>query len=133
MRVLFVASEAFPLIKTGGLGDVVGALPPALIELGVDVRILMPGYHRVLMEVGSTKRVAELGDSYGVGQVGLLEARMPDSKAPIYLIDCPSLYDRDHGPYGDSEGVDWPDNDLRFGLLGWPAMMGVLVGKYGSL
>jgi starch synthase len=121
MRVLFVASEAFPLVKTGGLGDVVGALPPALIELGVDVRILMPAYPLALQKVVITRRVAELGDPYGVGHVGLLEARMPDSKTPIYLIDCPELYDRAAGPYGDAEGVDWPDNDLRFGLLGWVA------------
>lgn len=122
MRVLFASSEVFPLVKTGGLADVSGALPAALIEAGADVRVLMPGYPAA-MEKAEGKRVAgSLGDPLGLGvEAKLVSAKLPGSGVPLWLIDCPVLYERDGGPYQDRTGADWPDNYQRFGLLSWAA------------
>lgn len=121
MRVLFVSSEVYPLIKTGGLADVSGALPRALAELGHDVRILMPGYPQALQAATHRRRAADLGAPLGAGETRLIEARTPDGGVPLWLIDCPASYDRPGGPYQDSAGRDWADNAVRFGLLGWVA------------
>lgn len=122
MRVLFASSEVYPLIKTGGLADVSGALPAALAENGVDVRILMPAYPQAVAASGAKKAAGRLGDPFGIGaEAQLLSGRMPDSGVPVWLVDCPSLFDRDGGPYQDSQGRDWPDNALRFALLSWAA------------
>ncbi len=121
MRVLFVSSEVFPLIKTGGLADVSGALPPALTELGIDVRILMPGYPQAMAKLEAPHRIATLGSPLGAGETHLVEGRLPGTDVIVWLIDSPAQYARGGGPYQDEWGVDWFDNGLRFGLLGWVA------------
>ena len=108
-RVLFVAPECAPLTKTGGLGDVAGALPPALRALGLDVRVLLPAYG-----FGEGREVAAV-ELLG-NKVRIVESTLP-SGVPLYLLDCPELYRRNGGPYQTGEGEDWPDNALRFGLL----------------
>lgn len=123
MRILFVASEAYPLIKTGGLADVAGALPAALAALGDDVRILLPAYPEALDKVEVKGRAIKLGDPLGVGAARLVPARMPDSDVKVWLLDCPPLYRRLGGPYLGPEGYDWPDNHLRFALLARVAAM----------
>lgn len=117
MNVLFATSEARPLVKTGGLADVSGALPAALRELGVDCRLLLPGYHPVLSALGDCPEVARFNDLSGFPDSRLLEARMPDSGTPVYVVDCPEFYVRDGGPYHDINGVDYPDTAERFALL----------------
>ena len=109
MRILFVTPECAPLTKTGGLGDVSAALPAALRGLGVDVRTLLPGYTEVLEKIKNTVETAKLR-VLGV-EVGLLEA------GALLVIDCPTLYRRDGGPYQDASGADWGDNALRFAVL----------------
>ena len=121
MRVLHVAAEVFPLVKTGGLADVVAALPPALAAQGADVRLLLPGHPPVLDAVCEARPVATLGPVFGAAQVRLLLARMPDSGLPVYVIDAPYLFRRNGGPYQAPDGSEWPDNLQRFGLLGWVA------------
>lgn len=122
MRILFAASEVFPLVKTGGLADVAAALPAALIAAGHDVRVLLPAYPQVLAKVGDAQSVAGLGDPLGVGgEARLLAAVLPGSAVPVLLLDCPALFDRAGGPYGDEDGQDHADNPLRFGLLSWVA------------
>jgi starch synthase len=119
--VLFVTSELQPLIKTGGLGDVAAALPPALRALGADVRVLLPAYPKVLAQV---KRITALGPIAGAGAMPestLLAADSDHVGAPLYLLDCPALYQRDGSPYQDSSGHDYSDNHLRFGTLSWAA------------
>ncbi len=110
LRVLFVASECAPWVKTGGLADVVAALPPALAALGLDVRVCLPFYRSIRREVGEAPACATV--------LGALvrEAPLP-SGINTYLIDAPWLFGRDGGPYQDSEGRDWPDNARRFGLF----------------
>lgn len=117
MRVLVVASEAYPLVKTGGLADVAGALPAALRRLGVDARILLPAYPGVLGKVVEPGVAHGLGDILGVGPSRLIEGRMPDSDVPVWLLDCPTLFDRPGGPYQRPDGSEHPDNGLRFALL----------------
>src|SRR5262245_14023994 len=117
-RSLFVTSEAFPLIKTGGLADYASGLVKALTRRGHDVRVLVPAYAGTLESLaGATGHRIELGDPFGVGPIALLCGAMPDSGYPIWLVDCPSLYARAGGIYQDPSGNDWPDNAKRFGLL----------------
>jgi starch synthase len=115
LRVLFAVPECAPLTKTGGLGDVAGALPAALRALGVDVRVLLPAYGA--LPGREVARVELLGR-----QARILESELP-AGVPLYLLDCPELYIRNGGPYQTGEGEDWPDNALRFGLLSRVAAM----------
>jgi len=121
MKVLHVAAEVFPLVKTGGLADVVAALPVALAEQGADVRLLLPGLPQVMDAVQAARVVVDIGSCFGAVRVRLLQARMPHSQLPVYVIDAPYLYRRGGSPYQDSLGEEWPDNLQRFALLGWVA------------
>jgi len=118
---MFVSAEVFPLAKAGGLADVSAALPAALVELGVDMRVLMPGYRgalAALAEAGiETKPSRARFDFPGFGSAGILEARLPGSGVPLWLVDCPPLYDRPGGPYQDEAGRGWPDELERFVML----------------
>jgi starch synthase len=117
LRVLFVTSEAYPMVKTGGLADVSYALPSALRKLGVDVRLLLPGYPQVLeqlslIEVHENIKLPPLQEP-----VRLLAGIMRDSITPVYVFHSPQLFEREGGPYQDLMGEDWSDNALRFGML----------------
>src|SRR5688500_4482484 len=116
--VLFVTSEAFPLMKTGGLGDVCGSLPPALQTLGADVRLLLPAYPQAKLGIGKLKVVAELDVPPSGLKVQLLEGRLPGTRVVVWLVDFPPAFDRPGNPYHDTKGNDWPDNAARFALLG---------------
>jgi starch synthase len=117
LKVLFATSEAAPLVKTGGLADVSGALPAALARLGVDVRVLLPGYGPVLAWIeGRGTPVAEFASGpWPLARV--VEAEAPDGGPPLWVVDCPALYARDGGLYQRNGSEDWPDNEVRFGLL----------------
>ena len=121
VRVLSVASELYPLIKTGGLADVVGALPGALAPLGVEMRALLPAYPAVLEALaraggGPGAVVAELPDlPGGPGHIRLVG----DPGLVVYLLDAPSLFARPGNPYTAPDGADWPDNGTRFAALAW--------------
>ena len=116
LRVLFATSECAPLVKTGGLGDVSAALPVALAALGVDVRILLPGYRPVLAQLSDSREVARLAPTAAFPAARLLQAKTA-AGLPLIVLDCPPFYDRGGGPYQTEAGSDWPDNALRFGLL----------------
>ena len=121
MRVLHVAAEVYPHVKTGGLADVVAALPPALAVAGADVRLLLPGLPPIMDAVQSARPVLDIGAAFGALRVRLLLARMPGTGLPAYIIDAPHLYRRGGGPYQAADGSEWPDNLRRFALLGWVA------------
>ncbi|MGE4527241.1 MAG: glycogen synthase GlgA [Rhodospirillaceae bacterium] len=130
MRILFVAGEVFPLVKTGGLADVVGALPKAFRSLGDEVRVLLPGYPEAMARVTDPKPPLDLGDAFGYGPARLIPARMPDSTLDVLLLDCPDAFARPGGPYLDPQGRDWGDNFRRFALLSRAA---ALIGVGGGL
>ena len=122
-RVLFVVSELFPFAKTGGLGDVSAALPPALRAAGVDCRLLVPGYQSILDGIDLKTVVRGLRLIPAVHRpASILSGRLPDG-TPVYVLRCPALFERDGGPYQDSSGIDWSDNTERFALLGAAAAM----------
>ena len=115
LRVLSVTSELHPLIKTGGLADVAGALPVALAQHGVEVRSLLPAYPQVLRAVGKTKAVHSYKALFG-GPARILAATI--NGLDLLLLDSPSLFGmRDGGPYSDLTGHDWGDNWQRFAAL----------------
>jgi len=116
LSVLFATSEAYPLIKTGGLADVSGALPAALTRLGVDVRLVLPRYGDLaLREDQITEHVARLDV---LGQpVDILQTAMPDSGVTVYLVDHPTFSARQGNPYMGPDGNSWHDNPDRFALF----------------
>ena len=115
IRVLSVASEIYPLVKTGGLADVVGALPGALRREDVAVHTLVPGYPGVLQRLDSPQPVRNLDHLFG-GPARLLAATTQG--LDLLVLDAPHLFDRPGGPYQSATGMDWPDNALRFAALG---------------
>jgi len=111
MKVLSVASEAVPLVKTGGLADVAGALPAALAAQGVEVTTFIPGYPAVLTALGKAKAVHSWDALLGE------KARLLAGKIggyPLLVLDAPALFARPGGPYSDAAGRDWDDNWRRF-------------------
>jgi starch synthase len=118
-RILMVASEATPFIKTGGLADVIGSLPPALAERGEDVAVVLPWYRHAKVE--DSRCVLEhlplwLGKSCYPVRLHLSVVR----DVPYYLVDCPALFDRD-AVYLDEDG-GFADNHVRFGVLSRAAL-----------
>ena len=111
MKVLAVAPEIFPLVKTGGLADVTGALPGALAGLGVATRSLVPGYPAVMGAIPRRKAVHRYDALFG-GKASILAAEV--AGLDLLVLDAPHLFDRQGGPYGDAAGTDWPDNWRRF-------------------
>jgi starch synthase len=115
MRVLFAAAEIFPFVKTGGLGDVVAALPVALADHGMDVRLMLPGYSPVLAALERPRTLCRLPAYFGHNDARIVFGALPNGLG-TYVLDAPHFYDR-LAPYGDGTGRDWPDNHLRFAAL----------------
>ncbi len=116
-RILFAASEVYPLIKTGGLADVACYLPIALHEMRHDIRIIMPAYRSVVSQAMNIKSCKGFYIPEIDVHFRLLQTSLPDSDVIVYLVDVPQLFDRPGGPYQDASGMDWPDNAQRFALF----------------
>jgi starch synthase len=114
LAVLAVASEIYPLVKTGGLADVVGALPGALAAEDVAVTTLVPGYPAVLAALPNAKAVLDIADLFG-GPAQVLRGKA--AGLDILAISAPHLYSRPGNPYLGLDGKDWPDNAQRFAGL----------------
>ena len=115
MNVLFVTTELAGYVKVGGLADVSSALPIALRQKGIDVRVLIPFYGAAR----SPLKYKLLGRLEGLSEIPPCELATTTSEdgVPVYFIVCPALYERAGGPYGDADHIDWPDNDIRFARL----------------
>jgi len=114
-KILYISSEVFPLIKTGGLADVAGSLPAALLKQSQDVRLLLPAYPEVLNKISKHKTIAQT--QYYNLSVSIIETRLPGTQLKVWLVDCPALFNRPGGPYTDAHGEVWHDNALRFAIF----------------
>ena len=125
MNILFVASECAPFVKTGGLADVIGAIPKSLTALGNEVKILIPSYPVLadLMATGNT--VMEFSDLFG-GPASIVEVSAEG--LDMLLLDAAHLFDRRGSIYLGADGKDWDDNHLRFGAL---SLAGAHVARQG--
>lgn len=113
LNVLFVASEAVPLAKTGGLGDMVGACAAALQRAGLHVTVMLPGYPHAIAQLQRAHTVCEWADLPG-GRARLLRGSMGPHGIPVLLFDAPGLFERQGNPYLDAQGEPYDDNALRF-------------------
>lgn len=121
LRVLHVAAEVYPQVKTGGLGDIAAALPGALRAQGADAWLLVPGYPQIMDGLRHACQVADLGACMGAARVQVLKGRLSVSDLPVYVLDAPWYFRRKGNPYLGPDHRDWPDNIQRFALLGWVA------------
>jgi len=113
-----ISSEAAPLAKTGGLADVVGALPGALGEIGCQAAVVIPRYGSIPLK--DARRVYDHLPVY-LGPVGFdVSIYQAPAAYPLYLVECPALFDRE-GFYGEA-GIDYPDNHIRFAVFARAAL-----------
>ncbi|WP_337242101.1 glycogen synthase GlgA [Proteus faecis] len=117
MNVLHCCSELFPLLKTGGLADVMGSLPLAQKKIGLDARVVIPAFPAIKDNIPDLKLVTNI-DTFA-GNISLLYGQYRG--VDIYLIDAPHLYQRTGSPYHDQHQHAYGDNVFRFALLGWVA------------
>jgi starch synthase len=133
MKVLYLCTELYPFLKTGGLGDVSAGLPPALQALGCEVRLLMPAFPALHQAAPVQQMVAPLprtptpwGSPPDLPSAHLVLAHLPGVAQPVYLLQAPVLFDRPGNPYLGPDGHDWRDNASRFAALSWA---GALLGQ----
>ncbi len=117
MDILFCTSEAYPLIKTGGLADVSGSLPKALHDMGNDIRLVLPAYPEAVAKTERLVPVANLSLEGASAPVEILAGRFPGSRMKVYLVNAPEYFSRSGNPYVQEDGSDWPDNAERFALF----------------
>jgi starch synthase len=117
LRVLFVASECSPLMKTGGLGDAVAGLARALRRTGHDLRVLMPAYADTLAGLEASPEVAQYRPPPGLAGTRLLGTCLPPGEVPVWLFDMPGFSDRPGNPYSDDSSGSAAGIHLRFGAL----------------
>ena len=114
LRVLAVASEIYPIVKTGGLADVAGALPAALRAWDIETRTLVPGYPDVIKALPAAEEIVDVPHFFG-GPARLLGGSHGD--LDLLVLDAPHLFARPGNPYVTPDGKDWPDNGVRFAAL----------------
>lgn len=113
-KILFVSSEAHPLIKTGGLADVSGSLPKALAELSQDIHLIIPKYQ----QLNTSEEIRYLCTlRIDNRDINLFETRLPHSNVMVWLVDYPPFFDFPGNPYNDANGNAWPNNAERFALF----------------
>ena len=114
IRILSVASEIYPLVKTGGLGDVVAALPDALEAHDAAVTTLVPFYPALRHALTDARVIHDYASLFG-GPARILESHL--NGHALLMLDAPALFEREGGPYVGPDGRDWPDNWRRFAAL----------------
>lgn len=121
MRVLFVASECFPYIKTGGLADAASALAVALRNAGIDVQVMLPAYSQLKKQHFTLRQMIKLPPLPGVKDICLAHYIDRETGVPLWLVECPEVYDFEGGIYADSTSASGHETARRFGVLGWAA------------
>ncbi|MBR4427072.1 MAG: glycogen synthase GlgA [Spirochaetales bacterium] len=119
MNILMITSEAVPFSKSGGLADVVGALPPALIEKGHDARIVVPSYNTKLKDSGDLVCKLDIPMLNGTEKV---EIRMKTVNQTIYYFVCHKVFNDRLGIYGDTSFLPYSDNFFRFAIMSKAAL-----------
>jgi len=117
MKILFASSEAHPLIKTGGLADVSGALPIALKKLGQDIRLILPAYGEIHKKLDKLHPLSEITIPGIPGLISLLQAKLGDSEVEVILVEYEPAFARLGNPYTDANNNPWKDNAERFALF----------------
>ncbi|KIF83578.1 glycogen synthase GlgA [Noviherbaspirillum autotrophicum] len=120
-RILIVCSEAVPLVKTGGLADVITSLARTLRRRGIDATVMMPGYPAALEQARNLEEAGLLADLPG-GPGRLLHGMMPDQDIPVLLLRTAGFERRISNPYVDERGEEFPDNASCFGALAHAAV-----------
>src|SRR5213596_1815702 len=115
MRVVMLSPEVYPYAKTGGLADVLAALPPALVAAGVEVTVCVPGYRSALRAAGTPAPGTRLHAPIASRMEPVEMVRVPGAPVPTVLLRADRYFDRD-GLYGEG-GRDWPDNSERFAFF----------------
>ncbi len=113
-KILFVTSEAHPLIKTGGLADVCGSLPKAIADLNQDIKLIIPNY-QALKKTEDVRFLFSL--RVDNRNINILETKLPDSHVVVWLVDYPTYYNIPGNPYVDELGEPWANNAARFALF----------------
>jgi starch synthase len=120
LKVLQVSAEIYPLVKTGGLADIAGALPAALRTVGCEPRVLLPGFSPILADLQDAKTLCELVAPWG-DRVLVRSGTLATLGLGAYVIDVPQMYCRPGSPYEDEQRQPYADNHRRFALLGFVA------------
>ncbi len=123
-RVLHVGAEIYPFVKTGGLADVIGALPAALVSAKADARVLLPGLPALTSVQRDAQVVGRVQPPWGGTAAELVEGRLDAPSLEhvrVILLRHDALYARAGTPYGDGSGHPFADNPRRFALLGLAA------------
>jgi starch synthase len=115
-KVLFAASEAFPFVHTGGLGEVAGSLPLALAELDCEIRVVLPAYRNLERAEHTFTPVTAVTLPEIPHRIGLAKHQLRPG-VEVWLVDYPPFFDRPGGPYVDEAGQEWSDNAARFTLF----------------
>jgi len=123
MRILQVSAEIYPLLKTGGLADIAGALPAALQEVGCEIRLLLPGFPAIRNGLADAVEVGQFQTPWGERvhvEFGALPALSRGARVVYaYVLVAPTLFDRPGNPYENAHGQPYGDNHRRFAALGW--------------
>jgi len=117
MKILFTSSEAHPIMKTGGLADVSGALPTAIKQQQHDIRLVVPAYTNAKDHLENLELVDELELMGATKPIRIMAGQLKNNSLTVYLIDYPDYFERAGGPYSDENGKEWPDNAQRFTLF----------------
>lgn len=123
LKIVMIASECVPFVKTGGLADVVGALPKALKEMGHEVHVILPKYQKIdTLRFGLKRLQDNMGVWMGEGQQEWCSVDVADLEGvPVYFIESWKHFGRD-GIYNDANHRDYTDNARRFSFLSRAAL-----------
>ena len=121
-KVLFVGSEYYPYIKTGGLGDAIASLLRAINISGNQATILLPGYRAITRNIIQEHECHEVSIPFSVAiRARLKKVTLLRHNMPVWILDCQQFFHQPGGIYDEIEGTEGHLNTLRFAMLAWAA------------